>query len=199
MSRDTIGAGSVMLAFVVGAITGAAAALLFAPATGEETREFSARRRARAATRRARPSTRAASSTSGSATRVATAIERGREAFQQARERGSRREPTAELFLGSSRCRCRDGAHPGGRRRRRPEAGWRVEQVSQSDRPGDQATHRQPHRRSPPRPRDRGAGQPKQVERVDQLVWRRGRARGRDARRGAAVRPGPGPAAGWRW
>lgn len=37
MSRDN--SGSIMVAFVVGALTGAAVALLFAPATGEETRE----------------------------------------------------------------------------------------------------------------------------------------------------------------
>ena len=39
MSRDSNGS-SIMIAFVVGALTGAAVALLFAPASGEETREF---------------------------------------------------------------------------------------------------------------------------------------------------------------
>jgi len=34
------GAGTVMLAFLVGAIAGAAVALLYAPATGRDTREF---------------------------------------------------------------------------------------------------------------------------------------------------------------
>jgi gas vesicle protein len=40
MAKDDMGAGAVLLAFVVGAIAGGAVALLFAPATGEETREF---------------------------------------------------------------------------------------------------------------------------------------------------------------
>ena len=34
------GAGTVLLAFMLGAIAGAAVALLYAPATGQETREF---------------------------------------------------------------------------------------------------------------------------------------------------------------
>ena len=40
MAKDEMGGGAVLLAFVAGAIAGAAVALLFAPATGEETRDF---------------------------------------------------------------------------------------------------------------------------------------------------------------
>jgi len=39
MSKDNSGS-NVMIGFVVGALTGAIVALLFAPASGEETREF---------------------------------------------------------------------------------------------------------------------------------------------------------------
>jgi gas vesicle protein len=77
-----------MLAFVVGALTGAAVALLFAPASGEETREYlgqkarESRDRARDAVEQSREFYQR------NREGVATAIERGREAFQQARERG---------------------------------------------------------------------------------------------------------------
>src|SRR5438045_1718543 len=41
MSRDEgVGAGSILLAFILGAVSGAALALLYAPATGRETREY---------------------------------------------------------------------------------------------------------------------------------------------------------------
>jgi gas vesicle protein len=40
MASNESAAGAVLLAFVAGAIAGAAVALLFAPATGEETREY---------------------------------------------------------------------------------------------------------------------------------------------------------------
>lgn len=39
-TTNNLGGGAVLLAFVAGAIAGAAVALLFAPATGEETREY---------------------------------------------------------------------------------------------------------------------------------------------------------------
>ena len=37
---DNLGGGAVLVAFIAGAVAGAAVALLFAPATGEETREY---------------------------------------------------------------------------------------------------------------------------------------------------------------
>ena len=37
---DNLGGGAVLLAFVAGALAAAAVALLFAPATGEETRDY---------------------------------------------------------------------------------------------------------------------------------------------------------------
>jgi gas vesicle protein len=77
-----------MVAFVLGALTGAAVALLFAPATGEETREFlgqkarEGRDKARDAVDQGRDFYR------NQRENLVTAVERGREAFQQARERG---------------------------------------------------------------------------------------------------------------
>lgn len=73
MAQDN--SGSVMVAFVIGALAGAAAALLFAPASGEETREFLGEkaREGKAKVREGRE-------------HLIAAVERGREAFE--RERG---------------------------------------------------------------------------------------------------------------
>lgn len=89
MSRhhEESGAGSVLLAFMLGAVSGAALALLYAPATGRETREYlgdrarEGRERATAAADKGRELLNQGRET------LTTAIERGREAYQQARAR----------------------------------------------------------------------------------------------------------------
>jgi len=92
MSRDSNGGGSVMLAFVMGAVAGAAVALLFAPAAGEETRDYLGKR-AREGRDRAKDAARDAGEQGREfyqrqRENVTSAIERGREAFEQAREEG---------------------------------------------------------------------------------------------------------------
>lgn len=86
MSRDN--SGSLMVAFVIGALTGAAVALLFAPASGDETREFLGQkaREGKAKAREAMEQGR--DYYARQRENVVSAVERGREAFQQARERG---------------------------------------------------------------------------------------------------------------
>ncbi len=85
MAKNDDAAGSVMLAFVLGTLTGAAVALLMAPATGEETRRILAdraregRERANDAARQGRDLVNRGKET------LTTAIERGREAYEQAR------------------------------------------------------------------------------------------------------------------
>jgi len=68
MSNNGSQTGSVLLAFAVGALAGAAVALLYAPAAGEETRRKLAQR-----TREGREN-------------LATAVERGREVYEQVRK-----------------------------------------------------------------------------------------------------------------
>ena len=40
MARNDIGPGGLLVAFIAGAVAGAAVALLYAPATGEDTRDY---------------------------------------------------------------------------------------------------------------------------------------------------------------
>lgn len=85
MARDDGAAGTIIVAFVLGALTGAAVALLVAPATGEETRRILAekaregRERATEAARQGREFVNRQKET------ISSAIDRGREAYQQSR------------------------------------------------------------------------------------------------------------------
>jgi gas vesicle protein len=89
MSTDNqSGSGNVMLAFMVGAITGAAVALLFAPASGDETREYLGQKAREGRDRAREAAEQSREFYERNRESVATAIDRGREAFQQARERG---------------------------------------------------------------------------------------------------------------
>jgi len=85
MARDDGGAGTVVVAFMLGAITGAAVALLLAPASGEETRRIltekakEGREKASDAARQSREFI------NRQKDQLSTAIDRGREAYNQAR------------------------------------------------------------------------------------------------------------------
>jgi len=86
MSRDEgPGAGSILLAFILGAVSGAALALLYAPATGRETREYLGDRAAEARARAADAAAKGRDAFNQGRETLSTAIERGREAYQQAR------------------------------------------------------------------------------------------------------------------
>ncbi len=85
--HDSAGAGTVLVAFALGALTGAVAALLVAPASGEETREYLGQkaREGRARAREAMEQGREVYQRQRES--LAGAVDRGREAFHQARGR----------------------------------------------------------------------------------------------------------------
>jgi gas vesicle protein len=85
MARDDGGAGNTLLAFILGAVSGAAVALLYAPVSGRETRERLAERADEARARAADAAARGREVFNQGRETLNTAIERGREAYQQAR------------------------------------------------------------------------------------------------------------------
>jgi gas vesicle protein len=88
MARDEgAGAGSILLAFILGAVSGAAVALLYAPATGRETREYLGDRAREGRQRAAEAAEKGREFFNQGRDTVANAIERGREAYEQARGR----------------------------------------------------------------------------------------------------------------
>lgn len=88
MARDEgAGAGSILLAFLLGAVAGAAVALLYAPATGRETREFLGEKAREGRDRAGDAAIKGREIINQGRDTLTTAIERGREAYQQARAR----------------------------------------------------------------------------------------------------------------
>ena len=86
MSRDEgAGAGSILMAFILGAVSGAALALLYAPASGRQTREYLGDRAADARARAAEAAAQGRDGITPGRAPITPAIERGREAYQQAR------------------------------------------------------------------------------------------------------------------
>ena len=97
MARDDgTAAAGVIVGFVLGAMTGAAVALLLAPAAGDETRRVlgdkarEGRDRAEQAARQGREFLQRQRET------LTSAIDRGREAYQQARSAGEQPQSTEE-------------------------------------------------------------------------------------------------------
>ncbi len=88
MARDDSGAGTVVAAFVLGAIAGAAVALLVAPSSGEEMRRMLGER-AREGREKAEEAARQSREfLNRQRQNIASAVERGREAYHQARDGG---------------------------------------------------------------------------------------------------------------
>ena len=92
MSDDSGGAGSVLLAFLLGAVSGAALALLYAPATGRETREYLGDRAREGRAKAAEAAAKGREAMNQGRETLTNAIERGREAYQQARSRETSRD-----------------------------------------------------------------------------------------------------------
>jgi gas vesicle protein len=86
MSRNEgSGAGSILLAFLLGAVSGAAVALLYAPAPGRDTREYLGEKAREGRARAAEAAEKGRKAVNEGRQVLATAVERGREAYQQAR------------------------------------------------------------------------------------------------------------------
>ena len=88
MARDEgAGPASILLAFLLGAVSGAAVALLYAPATGRETREYLGEKAREGRARAAEAAEKGRDAIKQGRETLVNAVERGREAYQQARSR----------------------------------------------------------------------------------------------------------------
>ena len=87
MANDQGNGATVMVAFLLGALTGAAVALLFAPAAGRETREFLGERAREGREKAAEAAKQTRELFKEQRENIASAVERGREAYRDAREK----------------------------------------------------------------------------------------------------------------
>ena len=85
MAREDSGAGTVVIAFVLGAITGAAVALLVAPASGEETRRLLAEKAREGRDKANEAAQKGRELWDRQRETLSTALERGRDAYNEAR------------------------------------------------------------------------------------------------------------------
>jgi gas vesicle protein len=83
-NQQGIGAGGVLFAFAAGAAVGAAVALLFAPATGEDTRDFLSQRAKEGRDKAAEAAKQGRDMVNRSRETLTTAFDRAREQFQAA-------------------------------------------------------------------------------------------------------------------
>ena len=97
MSRDD-GSGTVIVAFVLGAITGAAVALLVAPASGEETRRMLAEKAREGREKAGEAAQKGRELWDRQRETLTTAFERGKEAYEQARGVQPPGRPTGETL-----------------------------------------------------------------------------------------------------
>ena len=88
MARDDgAGAGNILLAFLLGAVSGAAVALLYAPASGRDTRDYLGEKAREGRARAAEAAAKGREALTQGRETLSSAIDRGREAYQQARAR----------------------------------------------------------------------------------------------------------------
>lgn len=88
MARDEgAGTGSILLAFILGAVSGAAVALLYAPQSGTDTREMLGEKAREGRERAAQAAAKGREILDQGRDTLSSAIERGRDAYQQARAR----------------------------------------------------------------------------------------------------------------
>jgi gas vesicle protein len=87
MSNDSGSAGKILAAFVFGAAAGAAVALLFAPATGKDTREFLTEKAREGREKAAEAARQGRDVLARQRETLSSAIERGRDAYREAREK----------------------------------------------------------------------------------------------------------------